>query len=167
MGHYNELEQKIKDHYKRKSAEVDIEPHGSRGPDIKGSYTDGEIIIGEIKKETEIYRDLNGYWGQWNSNRSFGGKTNDYKLKNNYSDKGKGLSSLEVKGWASVIDGQLRGYCEKDVVLQGDLVIENFDIFKNEIQDAVEYLKSQDRIEKFFVETDTDNIGYATVNYMK
>jgi hypothetical protein len=166
MGHYDSLAQIIKSCYRKKGSRIEIEPHGSRGPDILGCSENGQTIVGEIKGATEILRDLNGYWGQWNSDRSFGGKTNTYKLRSNYADRGKGLPSSAVKGWVSVIDGQLRGYCRKENCPRGDLVVESYDRFEADIRAAIDYLKAQRRISKFSVQTDRLNIGYITFEFV-
>ena len=136
----------IKSRYEKKGFKIEIEPHGSRGPDILGHGENGQVIVGEIKGATEILRDLRGYWGQWNSDRSFGGKASTFKLKSNYTDKGEGLPSSAVRGWVSVIDGQLRGYCLKENCPKGDLVVESYDSFETDIRVAIDYLKAQRRI---------------------
>jgi len=164
-SHYGQISEKINEHYNKKGTKIEIEPHGSRGPDIVGKNKFEDVAIGEIKSESEINRDLNGYWSQWNSDRSFGGKTKDYQLKTNYYDEGASLKSSSEKGWVSVIDGQLRGYCNKESISKGDLVVENYNRFKKEIQNSLEYLKAQNRITSYKIETDKSGIGYITINF--
>lgn len=165
MRHYTGIEKAIIMYFNENCIEIDIEPHGSRGPDIVGHHADGKLVIGEIKSQKEIIRDLGGYWSQWNSDRSFGGKTKDYKLKVNYCDKGYGLTSPSSKGWVAVIDGQLRGYCEKAGIMRGVLVIENFPVFENDIRRAIEYLSTHSRVIGYSGKTDKHGIGYVIVDY--
>jgi hypothetical protein len=148
---YQHLEGVIKDYYAKEGIDVAIEPHGSRAADILGPNKDGNKIVGEIKKTAEIERDLGGYWSQWNSEQHFGGKTSDYKLANQYTDKGAALSRIG-RGWAAVIDGQLRGYCVKELFGRGDLLIENFSGYEKDILQTLDYLKQQGRIKGFAIE---------------
>lgn len=164
---YQHLEGIIKDYYAKDGANVEIEPHGSRAADVLGRNNDGNKIIGEIKKGVEIERDLGGYWSQWNSVQQFGGKTSDYKLSDQYTDKGATLSS-KARGWAAVIDGQLRGYCTKELFGRGDLVVENFTQYEKDILETLDYLKKQRRIISFEIERmPNSNIGLIRITFDK
>lgn len=163
MKHYGHLEGKIKKFYLNEGLKIEIEPHGSRGPDIIGKDSEGKVFIGEIKNEKEIDRDLKGYWSQWNSDTSFGGKTKEYKLKSNYTDKGEGLNSSQNKGWASVIDGQLRGYCCKYNRDKGDLVVENYNKYSKNLHETLNYLEEQSRIVKYNVKKSNNGIGIIRI----
>ena len=62
--HYVNLEEPIKRYFAKIGKRVEIEPSGSRGPDIKS--TDG-TVVGEIKHITELVRDLPAkFWRDWN-----------------------------------------------------------------------------------------------------
>lgn len=150
-AHYAHIGDIIKNFYAQNDSTIAIEPHGSRAADILGSHKDGNKIVGEIKKAVEIERDLEGYWSQWNSKQSFGGKTSDYKLADQYTDKGVALSR-SGRGWSAVIDGQLRGYCVKELFGRGDLVVENYGKYEKDILESLNYLKEQGRIKSFEIE---------------
>lgn len=164
---YPHLEGAIKDYYATEGAKVEIEPHGSRAADILGPDNKGAKIVGEIKKAAEIERDLGGYWSQWNSDRKFGGKSSDYKLAEQYADKGAALSR-NGRGWAAVIDGQLRGYCTKELFGRGDLMVENFSRYEKDILETLNYLKKQGRISNFEVKRiPNSNVGCIRITFAK
>ncbi|HOM97750.1 MAG TPA: hypothetical protein PLY41_05560, partial [Acetomicrobium sp.] len=141
-----------KNYYASSGADVGVEPHGSRAADVLGKDKNGSrTVVGEIKKAAEIERDLGGYWSQWNSDQSFGGKTSDFKLAEQYTDKGASLSR-NGRGWAAVIDGQLRGYCVKELFGHGDLIVEEFGKYEKDLLETLEYLKKQGRIKGFEIE---------------
>ena len=164
-GHYSHMERTLKDSFARKGVHIDLEPSGSRGPDIVGINMSGDLTIGEIKHSVEIHRDLRGYWSQWNSQSSFGGKTPDFSLKSCYSDQGAALSA-DARGWTAVIDGQLRrSYCEKAGVADGILVVENYGAHDAGVEASLRYLKAQGRISGFKVSVDQDGNGHVKVSF--
>ena len=80
------------------------------GTDLEG--TNGTILVGEIKNETELNRDLGGYWSSWNHNQRFGGKDRNFKLRSILPEGVESLSS-KVKGWIAVVFGQLKYWTQK------------------------------------------------------
>ena len=141
QGTYNHLEPLIKRFFLNQGTEVTIEPRGSQGPDIESIK--GQKCIGEIKHAVEIYRDIRKYWGDWNSNRSFGGKTSEYLLSTEFPNDVNMLEK-EVKGWIAVIYGQLRHYCNS--LPNGWLVCEGYNAFKDSIKQAMDYLERTKQI---------------------
>jgi hypothetical protein len=155
------MEMAITSFFQKKGITVEIEPHGSRGPDIEGK--NGVRLVGEIKHKREIERDLKGYWSQWNSRSSFGGKTAEYKLRSEFPQDVKDLGR-DVKGWLATIFGQLRNYTKKANLNDGWLVVESIHEFDHDIMDAINYLIKNKLIKKYTKEI-SHNIGYYHISY--
>lgn len=139
--HYDHISGTIIDFFKKKGTEVLIEPHGSRGLDIKSA--DGTSLVGEIKHAVELRRDLGSvYWSAWNSSKtSFGGKTADFQLRSILPNDIERIEEGRVKGWIAVVFGQLRAWVRKAGLRDGWLVYEDPTEFEPSLLAAVGYLK--------------------------
>lgn len=160
MRHYDHIAPIIHQYFKRKGMTVAIEPHGTRGPDLKG--INGTIMVGEIKNQTELLRDLRSYWSSWNSNQSFGGKKKDFKLRSILPATVEALSSF-TKGWIATIYGQLKYPTEKGNLTEGWLVYEGFS-FENSLLEALNFL-SQHNFTRNDKPEHLDNLGFVKILY--
>ncbi len=163
MGHYDHIDSIITDFFKKMRFDVVIEPSGSRGPDI---IDKNKRLVGEIKSEAEIERDLRGYWSQWNSEKtSFGGKTKDYLLSQHLPQEVVSLS-MEAKGWIAVIYGQLRHYVNTYHLSEGWLIYEGNTAFGRGLSEAVNFLSKKGFIKSNAPEQ-IGNIGFMKITYLK
>lgn len=160
--HYEQLWPIVARYFSDLGIQVVLEPHGSRGPDIE---SDGLIkIVGEIKSDAELKRDLTGYWSQWNSHQRFGGKTSDYRLSTAFPQSCRDLNA-SIRGWLSVIYGQLRHYCTKAEVNEGWLIVENVVEHGSRLNEALAYLSSQ-RCMKILNSETFQGIGFIKVGFL-
>ena len=134
---YERMKDSLKAYFKELGIEIKVDPLGVPGgtkPDILGRDKDGGLIVGEIKTVDEA-----GGKNNWESHwRKLG-------LFEKYSDALNSLST-EAKGWCAVIDGQLREYCETLGVDNGYLVVENGEQFEKSIEESLQFLKEEGRI---------------------
>jgi hypothetical protein len=124
LNHYEHLRNTIVAFFKAKGIDVELEPSGSRGPDVVGVNT---TLVGEVKHEKELCRDLHcAYWTNWNSTKQkFGGKTLEYRLAEQTPDGVEDLSD-RAKGWTAVVYGQMK-YMARDAGLsEAWVVYENY-----------------------------------------
>jgi len=162
-NHYQHLESKIIKYFTDKNFEIVIEPHGSRGADIESVCG---TIIGEIKHAEELARDLKSfYWSAWNSkNQSFGGKTKDYRLKEDFTNSADDLDG-KSKGWIAVIYGQLRYYCQSKFVNDGWIIYEEYSLYRPSFDEAIEFLYTEKKISNFNTE-EQKNIGFGQITFI-
>lgn len=162
INHYQHLETKIIKYFRNKDLEILIEPHGSQGADIESVCGS---VIGEIKHAEELARDLKSfYWSAWNSkNQSFGGKTKDYRLKDDFVGSVDSLIG-EVKGWIAVIYGQLRYYCQKNFVSEGWIIYEEYSLYRPSLDEAIKLLYSESMISFSHIE-EYKNIGFGQISF--
>lgn len=161
-NHYISVETVIRDFFQVRGISVVIEPRGSRGPDLE-SLTDPKMV-GEIKAQSEVTRDLKGYWTHWNSNERFGGKTREYKLRSEFPDNIDVLDRA-AKGWISVIYGQLRNYCRVAGLPAGWLVIDGVSESSGDVKKAVDFLVANGKValESW---TDVEGIGFLELRFL-
>lgn len=135
--HYDHISSTILSFFNKLDVLVEIEPSGSRGPDVRGL---GYPLVGEVKHETELQRDLHSkFWKDWNSSQRFGGKTAEYHLADHLPG-GTDLLSDHARGWLAVIWGQLR-YMVRDAGLSdGWIIYENHNMFEQSLLEATSYL---------------------------
>lgn len=161
--HYKHIESTIMAFFNEKGMSVEIEPSGSRGPDVRGVTC---LLVGEAKHEKELRRDLfRAYWTNWNSpKQKFGGKTFDYRLAEHIP---AGIDDLSngAKGWVAVICGQLRYMVKKAGITQGWIVYENFDSFETSLLEAVSFLNEKSVITLHSPEH-MENVGFLQVDYL-
>ncbi len=160
-NHYINLETIVRDFFKERDISVIIEPRGSRGPDIECL---NPAMVGEIKAQSEVLRDLRGYWGQWNSNERFGGKTREYKLRSEFPDDVEALDRA-AKGWIAVIYGQLRNYCRVAGLPTGWLVVEGVSESSEAVKQAVDYLVANGKValESW---AEMEGIGFLEIRFL-
>ena len=158
---YDNLKPTIEKYFAKKGINIVIEPHGSRGADIEDA--NGTILIGEIKDTKELSRDLKGYWSQWNSNQSFGGKTKDYKLSHSLPPSADNLNS-EEKGWLAVICGQVNHYRQTKNLQNGWLVYEDCRSYEPPVKKALKFLKTENLISNYSFE-EFRNLGFVCVSF--
>jgi hypothetical protein len=163
MRHYDHLGLVIHRFFQSKGMKVLIEPHGSRGADLEG--TDGTIMIGEIKNEAELNRDLGGYWSSWNSkSQQFGGKDQNFQLRSVLPDGVEVLSS-QTKGWIAVIFGQLKYRVRKAGLTEGWVVYENYSLFESTLFEALNFL-NQHNLTFNDVPEHLKGVGFVRVIYL-
>lgn len=163
MRHYDHLASVIHKYYRSKGMEVSIEPHGSQGADLEG--INGTIMVGEIKNETELNRDLGGYWSSWNSlGQQFGGKDRNFQLRS-VLPNGIELLSSQAKGWISVIYGQLKYRAQKAGLTEGWLVYENYSLFEFTLLEALNFL-NQHNLTFNDIPEHLKGVGFVRVMYL-
>lgn len=160
-NNYLHIETSIKSFFRIKGLEVHLEPNGTRGPDLRSFCGNA---VGEIKHRTELERDLrSSYWSHWNSNRRFGGKSSDYQIANDFDSSVYELSG-KIRGWITVIHGQLNHYRKTDHLDSGWLIIENIIDYESSLKDTLNYLISNKKITKYKVEKLSD-LGFIEIVY--
>lgn len=165
--HYGNLEGPIKRFFAKIGKWVDIEPSGSRGPDIKS--TDG-TVVGEIKHATELARDLpSKFWRDWNNpNAKFGGKNAGETL---VEKERLGMSaeriSAEARGFVAVILGQLKhGYVLEAGLDSGWLVIEDVVRWMVPLKETLSYIGNSHRGFASDIEVDEYGVGYVNIRFV-
>ncbi len=148
QNRYEHLRPAIEEFFRKQGQIVRIEPRGSRGPDLEGE--DPRQLVAEIKAASETQRDLPGYWSQWNSAQQFGGKSRDYRLRDDLPPEAEDLS-VKVQGWLAVVFGQLRHYVRTAGASAGWLVVERYDLHRQPLEDALEFLVSAGRLRNYSV----------------
>lgn len=160
--HYDHITGAIQSFYKQRNIDVAIEPSGSRGPDVGGINAP---LVGEVKHETELSRDLHGkFWKDWNSMQRFGGKTSEYRISEHLPGGTEFLGD-EARGWLAVIWGQLQ-YMVKDAGLsEGWIIYENYYSFEQSFLEAVSFLSGHSLI---YADTPEhyDNIGFCKITFI-
>lgn len=160
--HYEHISENILSFFKELNVDVAIEPSGSRGPDVYGI---GTPLVGEVKHEAELHRDLHGkFWKDWNSAQRFGGKTTEYRLADHLPEGAESLSD-DARGWLAVLWGQLR-YMVKDAGLsEGWIIYENYYSFEQSLLDATSFLAMHSLI---YVETPqhNDTVGFYKITFL-
>jgi hypothetical protein len=163
MRHYDHLAPVIHKYFQSKGMEVSIEPHGSQGADLEG--INGTLMIGEIKNETELNRDLGGYWSSWNSpGQQFGGKDRSFELRSVLPD-GVDFLSSKAKGWIAVIFGQLKYHTQKAGLSEGWLVYESYSLFESSLLKALSFL-GQHSLTFNDVPEHRKGVGFVKVRYL-
>ena len=137
MGTYSRLEDILESHYGSRGIDITVDPRGRGMPDIVGHDADGNAFVGEIKSSVEAGGSASSWWSYW----SAPGRD----LRANYDSDISQLSA-EARGWCAVIDGQLRKYCLKFDILKGDLIVEDGISLESAIDQALAFLKSENRI---------------------
>lgn len=162
-NHYINMETVVRDFFQERGISVVIEPRGARGPDLE-SVSEPKMV-GEIKAQSEVARDLRGYWGQWNSNERFGGKTREYKLRSEFPDDVEALDRA-AKGWIAVIYGQLRNYRRVAGLPTGWLVVEGISASSDSMKQAVDYLAANGKVA---LESwgETEGIGFLEIRFLQ
>jgi putative DNA-invertase from lambdoid prophage Rac len=140
--HYLHIEKTIRAFFREQGLKIEVEPSGSSGPDLAFR---GSNAVGEIKHREEIQRDLRGYFQQWNSDLTFGGKSTDYRLSDELTPDATALGR-EVQGWLAVIYGQLRFYCRRAECNTGWLVLEDVEADDRDLVVALQFLEAHGRI---------------------
>jgi hypothetical protein len=144
-SHYAHLETPIREFFAKKGITIELEPHGSRGPDIESTCG---TTVGEVKHAAELDRDLRSfYWSSWNSDQSFGGKISSYHIADDFKKSPSQLSS-EAKGWITVVYGQLNHYRRSKGLNEGWLVFEKYSEYRNLLIEALQFLSSERKIRK-------------------
>ena len=160
-NNYEHMENSIKSFFKKKGLEVHLEPNGTRGPDLRSICGNA---VGEIKHKIELDRDLSSnYWSHWNSDRQFGGKSSDYQIANDFDSLVNELSG-EIRGWITVIHGQLNHYRKTDHLDSGWLIIENIMDYESYLKDTLNYLISNNKIVKYKIEKFSE-VGFIEIVY--
>jgi hypothetical protein len=160
-SHYTHLETAIRDFFAKKGIKVELEPHGSRGPDIESACG---TVVGEVKHATELDRDLRSfYWSSWNSDQSFGGKTSSYHIVDDFKKSPSQLSS-EAKGWITVVYGQLNHYRRSKGLDEGWLVFEKYSEYKKPLIEALQFLSSERKIKNHSL-SEHSSLGFAWISF--
>lgn len=163
MKHYEHIEAVIVEFFKGLGIDVEIEPSGSRGPDVRGINVP---LIGEIKHVLEQERDLKSfYWSSWNSQKQkFGGKTLAYQIRSSLPGEVDNLSDI-AKGWVAVLWGQLRYMVRHAGLSEGWVIYEDHQKYEVNILEAVTFLSAVG-----FVRSDIpakmSNVGFLRILYL-
>lgn len=162
MKHYNHLEKAIVSFFKERGIDVEIEPSGSRGPDVRGINFP---LVAEIKHDLELSRDLHSkYWSDWNSVQEFGGKTSDYRLVK-HLPHGVDRLSGDTRGWLAVIWGQLRYMVKSARLTEGWIICENYPFFELSLFEALGFLITNLLVYIGEIEH-RGNIGFYQIRYI-
>jgi hypothetical protein len=156
-SHYEHMKESITKFFKDElGIDIKVEPLGMpRGGqvDIFGIDENGRPHVGEIKTKKEA-EGGNSWWSDWKD-----------RLTSLYSEAIKGLS-VNAKSWCAVVDGQLREYCETHGVKEGSLVVENGEKFRDDIEEALNFLKKEGRIKDFkWLGNDAQGNSYYHIGY--
>lgn len=164
--HYSNLEGPIKQYFARIGKRIEIEPSGSRGPDIKSA--DG-TVVGEIKHATELARDLPAkFWRDWNKpNAKFGGKTaGETLVEMERLGPSAERISVEARGFVAVILGQLKhGYVLEAGLDNGWLVIEDVARWMGSLKEALSYIGNSHRGLASDIVVDEYGVGYVNIRF--
>lgn len=155
-GTYSHIEKEIVSHYQSLGASVTVDPPGRGAPDILGSWGDGSALVGEIKSATEASGSASSWWSYWTKP--------ERDLRPHYKREPP-TTPTALRGWCAVIDGQLREYCDRQNVKKGDLVVESGTLHRNDINQALAYLKSERRIKSFSNNAD-GILDYWTIEFI-
>jgi hypothetical protein len=149
--------------FREKGIDVEVEPSGSRGPDIQGKNRD---LVGEVKHEKELFRDLHcKYWTDWNSTRQkFGGETCAYRLAE-HVPVGFDRLGERAKGWVALISGQLYYTTRAAKLNAGWIVYENYFSFEASLMEAVSFLIRRSFLKANWPEH-RKNVGFLRVAYV-
>ena len=165
--HYVNLEEPIKRYFAKIGKRVEIEPSGSRGPDIKS--TDG-TVVGEIKHITELVRDLPAkFWRDWNKpEERFGGKvTGETLIEMEQIGTSAERISAEARGFVAVILGQLKhGYVVTAGLDSGWLVLEDVARWMVPLKEALSYIGTSHRGLASDIEVDEYGVGYVNIRFV-
>ena len=121
--------------------------------DIQGFDNRGCKVIGEFKSEKEHMKNYS-WWSDWKN-----------RLESTYSAN---LSTMkpENKRWLSVVDGQLREYCQLESTQTGYLVVEKYSQINTDIIEALIFLSSEGKIRSYSGPTnDSQGVGYYKIIY--
>jgi len=164
MKHYEHLRDIITTFFKAKGIDVELEPSGSRGPDVVGTNA---TLIGEVKHEKELVRDLHSFfWSSWNSSKQkFGGKTFEYRLVEHLPDDVNNLSD-RAKGWIAVIYGQMKYMARNLGVSEAWIVYENHLLFEYSLQEAMLFLSSHNLSVADNPEH-IDHVGFMRITFLE
>ena len=165
--HYLKLEEPVKRYFGQNGKQIEIEPSGSRGPDIQS--TDG-AVVGEIKHAVELARDLpSAFWGNWNNPKlRFGGKeVGETLVEMERLGTSAERLSAEARGFVAVILGQLKhAYVIKAGLDNGWLVIEDAARWMVSLREALAYIGNSHRGLSSDIETDGNGIGYVNIRFV-
>ena len=164
--HYLKLEDPVKCYFGQLGKQIEIEPSGSRGPDIRS--TDG-TVVGEIKHAVELARDLpSAFWGNWNNPKlSFGGKeVGETLVEMERLGTSAERLSAEERGFVAVFLGQLKhAYAKKAGLDNGWLVIEDAARWIGPLKEALSYISNSHRGLPSAIEIDEYGIGYVNIRF--
>ena len=165
--HYVNLEEPVVRYFSKLGKQVEIEPSGSRGPDLKS--TDGSVV-GEIKHAVELARDFpSASWSNWNNAKlRFGGKEVGETLVD-MERLGTSVERLsaEARGFVATILGQLKhAYVMKSSLDNGWLVIEDVAQWMVPLKEALLYISNSHSWLSSGVETDEHGIGYVNIRFI-
>jgi len=144
------------------SCEVVYSPFGaSNGPDLS-LFT----LVGEIKNKVELERDLSSrYWSSWNNpNESHGGKPRGFRLADDLPAATAIPTDGQTKGWIAVIFGQMNYQRTGAGLPDGWLIVEDYETFSNRLGEALEFLKSNNKIRDFLI-AEYQGLGFVHVYY--
>jgi len=121
--------------------------------DIQGFDQSGSKVIGGFKGESEHKRNYS-WWSHWRD-----------RLESNYS-RTFSIMRPKNKRWLAVVDGQLREYCQLENIDVGYLMVENYAPINGDIIAALNFLKTEGRINCFSGPTnDSQGVGYYKITY--
>ena len=165
--HYENLEEPIKRYFAKIGKRIEIEPSGSRGPDLKS--VDG-TVVGEIKHVAELARDLPAkFWRDWNRpEERFGGKgVGETLMEMERLGTSAERISAEARGFVAVILGQLKnGYVLKAGLDSGWLVIEDVAQWMVSLKEALSYIGTSHRGVASAIEVDEYGVGYVNIRFV-
>lgn len=165
--HYARIEEPVKRCFLKLGKQVEIEPSGSRGPDIKS--TDG-TVVGEIKHAVELTRDLSSaFWRNWNNAKlRFGGKeVGETLVEMERLGASAERLSAEARGFVAVVLGQLKhAYVMKAGLDNGWLVIEDAARWMGPLKEALSYISISHRGLPSALEMDEYGIGYVNIRFI-
>jgi len=165
--HYIKLEEAVKHYFGQIGKQIDIEPIGSRGPDIES--TDG-TVVGEIKHAVELARDLpSAFWCNWNNaNQKFGGKqVGETLVEMERLGTSAERLSAEAREFVAVVLGQLKhAYVMKAGLDNGWLVIEDAARWMGPLKEALSYISISHRGLPSALEMDEYGIGYVNIRFI-
>lgn len=146
---HQHLENGITSHFASMGCNVIFESKA----DIEGFEQNVSKVVGEFKSESEHKKNYS-WWSKWKD-----------RLGNNYSAN---ISTMRPKNkrWLAVVDGQLREYCQLESVVIGYLVVENHEPINADVINALNFLRSENRIGNYCGPTcDSQGLGYYKIYY--
>ena len=153
---YAHIEADILAHYQALGMTVTVEPPGRGTPDMLGRKADSSVFVGETKSAVEADGSTSSWWSFWTQ------PVRD--LRKHYGNPPPAHPGT-LRGWCAVVDGQLREYCQRQGVADGDLVVEGGGRHREAIQQALVFLKSEGRVLSWS-HTDEGNLHYWTIRYL-
>lgn len=171
---YTHLRQYIEEYFKNNGILIEIETRRPQDfQSIKEGANKKPLLVGEIKKERELYYDLpSRYWSHWNNPNtgatgSRGGKPKGYVLREAESlDRAVAGLSHRALGFVATVMGQLKFYARYASLSEGWLVIENASRWRAPLSEALDALQRSNHVHQDPLDIDSHGIGYVCIHYL-